>query len=160
MIVTDHEHVSKDAALLLLILLLFMLLLLLLLLAYQRVQRLDYNLSNKQLPEIGQNEGIGSFLLISAHFCSFPLVSAHFRSMSAHLGIDVRSLPLIHASSGLMSAYLFMIPLVIFEDTWRFSNQSWCDKTTWRIIVLSVITTTKPWLEFGCLCEQHSGPLV
>jgi hypothetical protein len=23
-----------------------------------------------------------------------------------------------------------------------------------------VITTTKPWLEFGCLCEQHSGPLV
>jgi hypothetical protein len=39
------------------------------------------------------------------------------------------------------------------------------DKTTWRIGVLvwpkwSGITTTKPWLEFCCLCEKHSGPLV
>jgi hypothetical protein len=39
------------------------------------------------------------------------------------------------------------------------------DKTTWKLEFWcgqkrSVITTTKSWLEFGCLCEQHSGPLV
>jgi hypothetical protein len=39
------------------------------------------------------------------------------------------------------------------------------DKTTWKSEFWcgqkrSVITTTKPWLKFGCLCEQHSGPLV
>jgi hypothetical protein len=39
------------------------------------------------------------------------------------------------------------------------------DKTTWKSEFWcgqkrSVITTTKPWLEFGCLCEQHCGRLV
>jgi hypothetical protein len=61
-------------------------------------------------------------------------------------------LPLVQFPRWMIGSPILLDVQKADKTTWK--SEFWCGQKR------SVITTTKSWLEFGCLCEQHSGPLV